>query len=344
MIRTFLSNLLLLVFILAGVGGGWGLIDFFRFMDQQVTTQSTMTVGKGWSLSKVSHVLEKKGIISSSRWFVLLARYHKGGYVRAGEYAFYPGETPPSILMRLRNGEVMVHRISLPEGITVAEVSARMEQQWPEISQLMADPLLPKQLGVDSPSLEGWLFPETYHYQQSDSALDMLTRMVKQSRKIMDELWEKRDKTHTLNKFETLILASIIEKETGQKGERAHISAVFHNRLKRKMRLQTDPTVIYGIKNFDGNITRKHLRTPTPFNTYTQFGLPPTPICNPGRAAIHAAIHPNNSKDIFFVARGDGSHAFSQTLKEHEAFVDRYQRKRKSRKKVLQKGSNRAQP
>ena len=156
--------------------------------------------------------------------------------------------------------------------------------------------------------------------------------MVKKSQEVLDRLWQGRERGYPLSRYQALILASIIEKETGQGSERPMISGVFHNRLRLGMKLQTDPTVIYGIAHFNGNITRKHLLTPTPYNTYTIHGLPPTPIANPGAAAIHAALHPQQTKALYFVARGDGTHIFSKTYKEHDANVDRFQRKGRKKK------------
>ncbi len=330
--KTILSALAVVLF-LASAAAGWGYREFSRFLERGVVVPVSLTVKKGWSLSRVARSLEENKLISSARWFTLLGRFHGKGHVQAGQYQFEKGETPLVILTRLRGGEIQRYKLALPEGLTVREVAARMKESgWSGTDRLLEPPGLLKKLGIDAPSLEGWLFPDTYYYHQGDDLLKMVSRMTRRSQRILAEEWDGRKKGFSLNPYQTLILASIIEKETGQGEERSRISAVFHNRLRLDMKLQTDPTVIYGIPDFDGNITRKHLRTPTPYNTYTRKGLPPTPICNPGRAAIHAAIHPDTTDELYFVSKGDGTHVFSKTFKEHDAWVDIYQRKKKRSK------------
>lgn len=363
--------LLIAVFAVSALGSvaGCAALDFYRFLNRPLPEKVLVDVGFGWSLAQIADTLEKQGVVTSARWFVLLARFEqiqKKRGIQAGEYLFAQGETPESALVRMTKGQVVKRHLVIPEGLTVAQIGARMKAHgWKDAEAVLADPDHIRKLAPDGPSLEGWLFPSTYHYRRGDTALEMLTRMVKQSRRVVDELWKTYRpgqakgasrssdvpsfRIISLSRSEVMVLASIIEKETGQNGERGRISAVFHNRLRKKMRMQSDPTVIYGLQYttsgqpittgpvFDGNLTRKHLRTSTPYNTYTEFGLPPTPICNPGKAAIRAAMHPDPSEDLFFVARGEGSHAFSKTLKEHEANVDRYQRRRTSRKKWREK-------
>ena len=350
--------------IAMGSMAGWVVLDFFKFINQPLPASVVLEIGKGWSLARIANTLQQEGLVPSGRWFILLARVEKiwnKRNIQAGEYLFSQGENPRLVLERLTTGDVVTHRLVIPEGMTVAEVGAHMKAQgWQKVEALLADPEITKKLGLDYPSLEGWLFPSTYYYQRGDSALKVLIRMVKKSSRVMNKQWKiyhkggatpgsstnaspviRPSRAITMSRYEVLIMASIIEKETGQDSERRHISAVFHNRLRKKMRLQSDPTVIYGLLQgadkhlYKGNLTRKHLRAPTPYNTYTQFGLPPTPICNPGQAAIQAAMHPDASKDIFFVASGGGFHAFSRTFKEHNANVDRYQRRRFSKKKSL---------
>lgn len=349
--RTLL--LIVVVVVLAlGSMAGWAAMDFHRFVHQPLSTPTRLEIGKGWFVTRIADGLERQGVVTSARWFEILARFEKFRYgrdIQAGEYDFAQGDTPRTVLDRLTKGSVVTHRLVIPEGMTVAEIGVRMKGLgWHTVDALLADPEITQKLALEQSFLEGWLFPSTYHYQRGDTALEMLRRMVQQTRQVMDKQWAihrasvRSSHVVRLSRAEVLVLASVIEKETGKKEERGHISSVFHNRLRRKMRLQSDPTVIYGVLNspaapaYRGNLTRKHLRTPTPYNTYTQFGLPPTPICNPGGAAIQAAIQPDNTKDLFFVARGDGSHAFSRTLKAHEAYVDRYQR-RPSRKKKRSK-------
>ena len=348
--KRFFLRSVAVVLLVSGAVVAWAAWDFFHFLERPLAAPVTVEVQRGWSMARIADVLEQRGVVASSHWFLLLARaehLRTQRTIQAGEYGFERGERPQGVLAVLLSGAVLTHRLVVPEGWTVAEVGARMKAQgWSGVETLLEDPATPGKLGLNVPSLEGWLFPSTYHYLRGDSAWTMLTRMVKESQRVMDALWRVHRADETLrphavalSRFETLILASIIEKETGRKGERRRISAVFHNRLRKKMRLQSDPTVIYGLlqgperRRYNGNLTRKHLRTSTPFNTYTEFGLPPTPICNPGRASLLAAMNPDKTDEIFFVARGDGGHVFSKTLKAHEANVDRYQRRRGSTNK-----------
>ncbi|MBF0382377.1 MAG: endolytic transglycosylase MltG [Magnetococcales bacterium] len=318
---------------LAGVGVGLVYLQLTRFVAEPLQQSVAVTIPNGWGLKRISRELEESRVVSSALWFRLLAKINNKGFVKAGEYYFSVGQTPVDVLKVLKTGQVVQHRLSFPEGLNIKEMVAVMEKAGlPGSRDVLSIPNLTEKLNVDAPNLEGWFFPDTYQYTRGDTALDLITRMVSRSKKILDKLWAERTPDYKLSSYETLILASIIEKETGVASERALISGVFHNRLRKKMKLQTDPTVIYGIKNFDGNITRKHLRTPTPYNTYTIKGLPPTPISNPGKEAIYAAIHPQSSSFLYFVARGDGSHAFSTTFKEHNAYVDCYQRKKACKK------------
>ncbi len=341
------------VVVILGLVAGWAGVDFYRFLQRPLASPVLLEIERGWPLARIAETLEQRGVVSSAPWFILLARWQRlhlslegiewGSGIQAGEYECAEGETPLLVLTRLTTGNQVVHRLVIPEGLTVAEIGARMQAQgWKGMDTLLADPEITQKLGVDAPSLEGWLFPSTYYYRRHDTALEMLTRMVKQSQQVVQEVWHsaeqgEKSSPHAvrLSPFEGLILASIIEKETGQASERARVSAVFHNRLRKKMRLQSDPTVIYGVQQavgggfapvLEGTLTKQNLKNPTPYNTYTQPGLPPTPICNPGKAAIQAALHPDEGEDLYFVARGEGFHVFAKTLQEHEANVDRYQR------------------
>ncbi|MBF0627421.1 MAG: endolytic transglycosylase MltG [Magnetococcales bacterium] len=312
---------------------GGATLAYLRFLDSPLGTPHRVMIEKGWSGQRILQHLESQGVIPSAFWFSWLMRFNGQTQVRihAGEYQFETGETPEAILLRLQQGDVVRHRFSFPEGVTVREVAARLRKQgWEDAEQrLLADPALPGKLGVRAPSLEGWLFPETYQFVRGDSIEELLTRMIRITRKTLEQEWTKRADGVELTPQETLVLASIIEKETGQPQERTRISGVFHNRLRRHMRLESDPTVIYGLADFNGDLTHRDLTTPTPFNTYVIFGLPPTPICNPGAASIHAALHPDQTEELFFVATGDGGHQFSKSYAEHRAKVNRFQRGRR---------------
>ncbi|MBF0194574.1 MAG: endolytic transglycosylase MltG [Magnetococcales bacterium] len=329
MSRKIVLRAAIAIVLIAASGFGVVYLQFNRFIAEPLQQSVNVTIPNGWGLARISRELEQKRVISSARWFRILAKIKKNGFVKAGEYHFLVGQTPVDILNTLKAGRVVQHRLSFPEGLTIKEMVAIMQKAGlPGSKEILKQPDLLKKLKVNAPNLEGWFFPDTYQFTRGDTAQDLITRMVVRSKKILAKEYASRAPDYKLSSYETLILASIIEKETGVASERPLISGVFHNRLRKKMKLQTDPTVIYGIKNFDGNITRKHLKTPTPYNTYTIKGLPPTPISNPGKEAINAAIHPKASSFLYFVARGDGSHAFSTTFKQHNAYVDCYQRKK----------------
>lgn len=323
--------------MLFGLWKGW---EFKEFVDQPARSDVTLTIKKGWGLNKIARTLEAQGVTPSAKRFTLLTQHYGEGYIQAGEYRIKAGETQLQILDRLRRGDVTRWRFGFPEGLNVKQIAQRMQKKgWADADVVAFDPDLPKKLGVQGDRLEGWLFPETYFFNAGDDALMLITRMVERTKEILAEEYAARDPAVKLTPYEALILASIIEKETGQAHERRRISAVFHNRLKKRMRLQTDPTVIYGIKDFDGDIKRKHLKEKTPYNTYVIRGLPPTPIANPGQASIHAALHPEeNAPYLYFVAKGNGEHHFSKTLKEHNRNVTKYQKNRKYRQRMRKKG------
>lgn len=333
-LRIFLK-LVLTVAVIGVAAAALLVYQYGRFLATPVAVQVDVLIEKGWSLQQAAATLEREGVITSARGLVVLGRLAPGEPIKAGEYRFLPGETPEVILERLRRGDVRKYKLVIPEGKTVKEVGALMaEAGWKEAPALLAAPDLILKLGLDAPALEGYLFPETYVYTQGDTALELVTRMLDEAREVLAAEWRERPESFPLTFQETLVLASIIEKETGLAGERPVIASVFHNRLKRRMPLQSDPTVIYGIADFDGNITRAHLEAETPYNTYRIPGLPPTPICNPGRASFHAALHPDQTPYLYFVANSDGSggHLFSTTLKEHNRNVDQHQRRRSGKR------------
>lgn len=292
--------------------------------------QQVIEIKSGSSLVRVANQLEEAGIISDARRFSLLARWRKNtGQIHAGEYIFAASAKPDEILARLVAGDIRKFRVTIPEGFNLQEIAARLEETGigsaEEVLSLCNSTEFLSELGIEAGSLEGYLFPETYTYTSSTTPRQLLGTMVSQLRtQITPELLESAEALH-LNRHQLITLASIIQKEAGNIMEMPLISAVFHNRLKRGIALQADPTVIYGIPDFDGNLTRKHLATPTPYNTYRKRGLPPGPIASPGQFALHAAANPATSKDLYFVARGDGTHEFTATLKDHNRAVRRYQ-------------------
>jgi len=250
--------------------------------------------------------------------------------IQAGEYLMPQRVTPEEVLMRLRRGEGLVsYKVAFIEGWTLREVRSALEQA-PQLKQtITALPFSqwPEALGIKAQSAEGWLFPDTYAYNRGATDKEILLRAYDRMQRVLADSWAVKASDLSLTTpYEALTLASIVEKETGRGSDRGSISQVFNRRLQLGMKLQTDPTVIYGIgDDFDGNITRLHLRTDTPYNSYTRFGLPPTPIALPGKESIDAALNPTEGEYLYFVARGDGTSAFSKTLSEHNDAVRRYQ-------------------
>jgi len=250
--------------------------------------------------------------------------------IQAGEYLIAAGTTPAGLLDQFTSGAVVLHTFTIIEGWNHRELLAQLQRHPEVVSTMSSDdwPALLESLGSTYASPEGLFLPETYHFPRGTEDRSLLAQAHGLMQAVLDEEWAARAEALPLDDaYEALILASIIEKETGRADERERISGVFVRRLQKNMRLQTDPTVIYGVgEAFDGNLTRKHLRTDTPYNTYTRHGLPPTPIAMPGRAAIRAALHPADGDELYFVATGlgDGSHTFSVTVEEHEKAVGEY--------------------
>ncbi len=298
--------------------------------NQPVHGSARFTISPGEGVSTVARNLVDTGLLSEPYAFILWS-YRRGdtGSLKAGEYQIDEGTSLGRLLDKFVEGDVITYSITLIEGWTFEQF----------LSVLGAHPVLKNriaprsvseimsELGHEGLHPEGRFFPDTYIFDAGTSAIDILHQAFERMVEVVDREWEARlPGTLLKNKDEALVLASIIEKETGKPEERATISAVFNNRLRKEMRLQTDPTVIYGLGDgFDGNLTRSHLSQDTPYNTYMRFGLPPTPIANPGADAIRAALRPADTRALYFVSRGDGSHQFSETLPEHNQAVARYQ-------------------
>lgn len=297
------------------------------------TEPQTIEIKAGSSFSRIAAQLDQAGVISDSRRFTLLARWRKAtGQIHTGEYLFAASAKPDDVLARLVAGDIRKFQVTIPEGFNLQEIAARLEKtnigSADGFLALCRDAAFLKELGIEADSLEGYLFPETYTYTSSTTPSQLLRAMVAQLHTQLSPELLERAKGLNLNRHQLLTLASVIQKEAGNVMEMPLISAVFHNRLKRGIPLQADPTVIYGITDFDGNLTRKHLQTPTPYNTYKMRGLPIGPIASPGRFALHATVNPVVSNDLYFVARGDGTHEFNATLKGHNRAVRRYQLRR----------------
>jgi UPF0755 protein len=289
-----------------------------------------LTVPPGQSLAATAEALQRHQLIKSALKFRVLARLE--GYdrrLKAGEYSLTSFMSPHDILERMSKGLVRLHRLTVPEGLTIVQIADQIEKaglaQADDIVRRAKDPAYVRAQGIAASSLEGYLFPETYFFPRTVAADGILTAMLQAFRSACPPEWERRALELGFTLHEAVTLASMIEKETGDPSERPLISSVFHNRLKRGMRLETDPTVIYGIPHFDGNLTRKHLETPTPYNTYIIRGLPPGPIASPGKEALKAALYPAQTDFIFFVSKNNGTHHFSANLVDHNRAVQHYQ-------------------
>jgi len=329
------KKLVLIFFVLASLILLYAGFRVQSFIGTSVTPDrpEVIQVKPGSSFGRIASQLQQAGVISDARDFTLLARWREAtGQIRAGEYLFENPATPDQVLARLVAGDIRKFQITIPEGFNLYEIAARLEKTGlgnaDDFLRLSKDPNLLKELDIEETSLEGYLFPETYTYTSTTTPKEILRAMVAQlERNLTPDLLQSAEELG-LDRHKLITLASIIQKEAGNVTEMPLISAVFNNRLKRGIALQADPTVIYGIENFDGNLTRKHLETPTPYNTYRMRGLPAGPIASPGYDALYAAAHPADSKDLYFVARGDGTHEFNATLKEHNRAVQKYQLKR----------------
>ena len=292
-------------------------------------------IPRGSSFRSVSKQLYNKGLLDSPLPLMLYARFSgKSAQVKAGEYRLKNGLTPLELLSQFIEGRSIQHAFTIVEGWSLNELLAALAQEskLEHTLDLASKAQLHHALELKEKSAEGLFFADTYHFSRSDSDVSILKRAYLRMQEVLAEEWENRSKSLPYkNPYEALILASIVEKETGLAEERGEIAGVFVRRLKKKMRLQTDPTVIYGLgESYNGNLTRKHLNTRTPYNTYVIFGLPPTPVAMAGREAIHASLHPKDGDSLYFVAKGDGSHYFSSSLKEHNEAVKKYQWKRRA--------------
>jgi UPF0755 protein len=298
---------------------------------------SILKIFKGESFHQVANNLDKKQFILYPRAFSFLAIFMKADrQIKSGHYLLSPAMTPLYILSKLKSGNVQLTKVVIPEGYTIELIAKELDAanivSQQSFLQYANDPLIARSLGIEADSLEGYLFPDTYYFAQHTRPSVVVETMLKQFWSLVDEAFYKRAEELGFSIHEIVTFASIIEKETGQAFERPIIASVFHNRLKRNMRLESDPTVIYGIENFDGNLTRKHLKDITPYNTYRIKGLPHGPIANPGEQSIKAVLYPASSKYLYFVAKKDGTHHFSTNLKSHNKAVNLYQRKKRKKR------------
>ncbi len=332
---------LFLCFILLAGAGFWGFQQLQQFLHQPVNVQNDqlLTMERGTTGNKLVELLEKERILEDADRLSWLLKLHPElNKVKAGTYSLNGVKTVEDLLKLLNSGKEAQFNVQFIEGNTFKNWRKRLEnaphlkqtlkdKSEQEIFQLLALPKVSKAID-EWMKIDGWLYPDTYNYTPNSTDLELLQRAAERMKKALDKAWNNRDKNLPLaDPYEMLILASIVEKETGIAAERPQIASVFINRLKAKMKLQTDPTVIYGMgEDYNGNIRKKDLETPTPYNTYVIDGLPPTPIAMPSEDALQAVAHPAQTEFYYFVADGTGGHKFSRNLNEHNKAVQEYLR------------------
>ena len=332
-----MRRLLAVTIIATSLSVGWFWMLYQNANQQSYITEQmgsvVVSIEKGQNLNEIIDTLEQQAVVDG-RWFKWLVRFESAAHkIQAGEYEFSAGTTPKQILHFLIKGKVNQYAITLIEGQTFKEILSDIQQHPAILSTL------PKQYDmaryveltkIPEKHLEGLLLPETYFFIKGTPDVEIIIRAYRAMQVFINTQWPKREKNEQIKTvYDALILASIVEKETGVASERKRIAGLFIRRLSIGMKMQTDPTVIYGMGDqFKGDIRFRDLRTDTPYNTYTRYGLPPTPIAMPSKAAIQAVFHPEQTNSLFFVSKGDGSHVFSETLQQHNAAVNKYQRKK----------------
>jgi len=330
--RSLLTTGFLLLLAI-GCFCGWLWHDYQSALQQPLALGDEpvlYNVASGMTFRGVAGDLKQRGWWKHPRYFMLEA-YRRGlqNKLKTGEYELQVGVTLDQLLELLASGKTVQHPLTIVEGWTFSELRHALEQSAVLQNTLRGvdDATVMERIGFAGIYPEGRFFPDTYHVTRGTTDVALLKRAYQRMAATLDALWKERAADLPYQSpDEALVMASIVEKETAVAQERAQIASVFVERLKRGMKLQTDPTVIYGLgANFDGNLRRKHLEADTPYNTYTRAGLPPTPVAMPGQASLIAALHPAGGEALYFVARGDGSHEFSRTLEEHNRAVTKYQ-------------------
>jgi len=334
------GKLLNIVYKLSGIAvlllsfvGGWIVMDYRGYISMPLPIAEPgyrHVITPGTSLKRFTVDLHRAGVLPHPLYFRWMARFAGDSQaIKAGEYLFAPGITPPQLLRQIVSGAVIQHAFTIVEGWTFAQMLEALRHDAVIVHALdgLSANQIMQRLGHGDQHAEGRFMPDTYHFPRGTTDVAFLQRAYQTMATRLDEEWQRRDTGLPYQTpYDALIMASIIEKETALPEERSEIAGVFVRRLERGMRLQTDPTVIYGLGDrFDGNLRRHDLASDTAYNTYMHAGLPPTPIALPGRAALHAALHPAAGDAIYFVSRGDGSHEFSATLAAHNKAVRRYQ-------------------
>ena len=318
------------------VAGLWFYFVMDHFINSPLTIEQNglhHVIEPKSSLGQFADDLARRGVLKEPRYLIWLARWRDNDQaIKAGEYRFAAGTTPAMLLDQIVSGDVVLNSLTFIEGWTFKQMIEAMnsEKKLKQTLAGLSDEQIMARLGWPGIHPEGRFYPDSYHFSTGMTDAAFLQRAYRTMEKRLAAEWSERQEGLPLKTAdEALVLASIVEKETGVPAERPEIAGVFIRRLRQGMRLQIDPTVIYGLGDaFDGNLRRRDLRADTPYNTYTRGGLPPTPIAMPGGDAIHAAVHPAEGDTLYFVSRGDGSHQFSATLAEHNRAVRKYQLKR----------------
>lgn len=334
-----MKKLLMVLFavaLLVVAGGGLWLWQGLKALEKPVGLDEPllMTVESGTAYGQLARQLERQGLVTDDLWLRLYGRLNPGKTaIKAGDYEVQPGMTPLSLLESMVQGDVKLWSIQFIEGKTFSDMRSVLagNAQLKKVTTDWSDERIMAAVGAEGRHPEGWFYPDTYLFSSSETDLDIYKRAYGRMVSVLEEEWQDRaEGLPYQSSYEALIMASIVERETGVPSERGQVAGVFVRRLQTGMRLQTDPTVIYGMgDDYDGRIRSRDLRQYTPYNTYRIDGLPPTPIAMPARAAIHAALHPADGDTYYFVARGDGSHKFSRTLAEHQRAVREYQLNRR---------------
>jgi len=335
MIAKLLRNALVCAALMLLLGVSWFTVHFYN-PHKKTAEEIIFEVRKGDTAEGIARNLKNKGLIQLKLIFILGYKlFFSPRSLKAGEYAFHLPVSTKGILEMITEGRVMLHPITIPEGLTRKEIAQHLQT----ISSVHLDEFLSvsqratfiEDMDPEAFDLEGYLFPETYHFGKEFGAEDIVSAMVSQFRAIFGNQWQKRTEELSMTVREVVTLASLIEKETALPEERPVVSSVFHNRLEKGMKLDCDPTIIYALKQegkFNDRLRTKDLRYDSPYNTYLYPGLPPGPIANPGQGSLRAALYPAETDFYYFVSRNDGSHHFSQTFREHQNAVIKYQKRR----------------
>ena len=337
LLKIVFATLVVLVAIAAGVAGyGWLQVrDFLEATPSTAHEERIIEIPRGWGPQRIAGLLHERGVVTDAEHFSLFLRWRDAAPgLRAGEYRFWTDQTPDQVLDVLLHATEVTYSVTLAPGLRIEEMAARVEEagrgsadRYVELARdtdFVAGLGLP--LARPPENLEGILVPETYSFSRDADEEAVLRAQVRRFVEIWDEARIARAAEIGMTPYDVVVLASVVEKETAAPSERPLIAGVFHNRLRKGMRLESDPTIIYGLQNYDGNIRRSDIRRPHRWNTYVIPALPPTPIASPGVEAIDAVLHPTETKALFFVSRNDGTHHFSETYAEHARMVRKYQR------------------